>query len=109
MALVTQGAAHAPASRGAGTSRRAQFLQVVSDARATHLADNVDYLFEPWGRELPDPATFGARLAEQLGVLERCDTLWASVGDEASRDLLLRFFAYRALGPAHVRLQLEPG
>jgi FkbM family methyltransferase len=42
-------------------------------------------------------------------VLDRCDALWAGLGDDASRALLLRFLAFRALGPAHVRLQLEPG
>jgi FkbM family methyltransferase len=30
------------------------------------------------------------------------------MGDEESRTLLLRLFAFRALGPAHVRLQLDP-
>jgi FkbM family methyltransferase len=88
---------------------RARFLQVVSDARATVLADNIDYLFEPWGRALPTADQYGERIAQQLGILERCGTLWNAMGDQQSRDLLLRFFAYRALGPAHVRLQLEPG
>ena len=93
-----------------GDDRRAAFLGVVSAAQRTHLADNVDFLFDPWGgRELPDPAGDGERLAAQLGVLDRCDTLWAGLGDDASRALLLRFLAYRALGPAHVRLQLDPG
>jgi FkbM family methyltransferase len=90
-------------------ARRAAFLQVVAEAQQTHLADNMDMLFEPWGRELPDPAGAGARLAVQLEVLDRCDTLWDGLGDDESRALLLRYFAYRALGPAHVRLQLEPG
>ncbi len=90
-------------------ARRAALLQVVTEAQSTHLADNVDVLFEPWGRELPDPAGAGARLATQLAVLDRCDVLWDGLGDEESRALLLRYFAYRALGPAHVRLQLEPG
>src|SRR4051812_11309790 len=78
--------------------RRARFLQVVADGQRTHLADNVDHLFEPWGRELPDPAGDGARIAEQLAVLDRCDVLWDGFGDEASRELFLRFLAYRALG-----------
>ncbi|MCW2982960.1 MAG: methyltransferase FkbM family, partial [Conexibacter sp.] len=93
----------------AADARRAAFLQVVAEGQQTHLADNVDSLFEPWGRELPDPAGVGARLAAQLEVLDRCDVLWDALGDEPSRALLLRFLAYRALGPAHVRLQLEPG
>jgi FkbM family methyltransferase len=88
--------------------RRERFLQIVADARATHLADNVDYLFEPWGRELPAPETFGQRLAVQLDVLERSGTFWEAIGDESSRELFLRWLAYRALGPAHVRIQLEP-
>ncbi len=88
--------------------RRSRFLQTVADALGTHLADNIDYLFEPWGRQLPDPVDAGARIAEQLAILERCDTLWYSLGDEQSRSLLLRFLAYKALGPAHVRLQLDP-
>jgi FkbM family methyltransferase len=92
-----------------GDDRRAAFLQVVAEAQQTHLADNVDLLFEPWGRELPDPAAVGARLATQLDVLDRCATLWAGLGDDASRALLLRFLAFRALGPAHVRLQLDAG
>jgi len=89
--------------------RRSRFLQTVADAQRTHLADNVDFLFEPWGRTLPDRAGEGERLAAQIAVLDRCDVLWAGLGDEESRDLLLRLLAYRALGPAHVRLQLDPG
>jgi FkbM family methyltransferase len=88
--------------------RRAAFLQVVAEGQRTHLADNVDYLFEPWGRELPDPAGEGERLAQQLAILDRCDVLWNALGDEESRGLFLRFLAYRALGPAHIRLQLQP-
>ncbi|MGH2894172.1 MAG: hypothetical protein ACRDPM_13045, partial [Solirubrobacteraceae bacterium] len=90
-------------------ARRARFLQTVAEAQGTHLPDNVDYLFQPFGVELPDPAFVGERLDEQLSILERATTLWQALGDETSRELLLRFFAYRALGPAHVRLQLEPG
>ncbi len=87
---------------------RARFLQTVATAQATHLADNIDYLFQPFGVALPDPAHAGERIEEQLSILECAGTLWNALGDEASRDLLLRFLAYRALGPAHVRLQLEP-
>jgi FkbM family methyltransferase len=89
-------------------ARRSQFLQTVADARATHLADNIDFLFAPQGAELPDPGTIGERLAQQLDILDHSTTLWESLGDEASRSQLLRFYAYRALGPAHVRLALEP-
>jgi FkbM family methyltransferase len=89
--------------------RRAAFLQVVGEAQRTHLADNVDFLFDPWGPALPDPAGEGERIARQLAVLDRCDALWPRLGDDASRELLLRFLAFRALGPAHVRLQLDPG
>jgi FkbM family methyltransferase len=92
----------------ADDERRARFLQVVAQARATHLADNIDYLFEPFGRELPDEAAIGERLVEQLAILDGAGTIWESFGDEQSRELFLRFLAYRALGPAHVRLQLEP-
>ena len=97
-----------PARQLPDDERRARFLQIVADARATHLADNVDYLFEPWGRELPATDTFGERLSVQLDVLERCGTFWEAIGDAESRELFLRWLAYRALGPAHVRLQLEP-
>jgi FkbM family methyltransferase len=90
-------------------ARRGAFLQVIAEGLGTHLADNVDFLFEPWGRELPDPAGAGARIATQLEVLDRCDVLWAALGDDASRDAFLRVLAYRALGPAHIRLQLDPG
>ena len=90
------------------TLRRARFLQIVAESLGTHLADNVDHLFHPWGWEPPDPARVGERIGAQLAVLEACDVLWDRLGDEASRELLLRFFAYRALGPAHVRLQLDP-
>ncbi|HET6509612.1 MAG TPA: FkbM family methyltransferase [Baekduia sp.] len=89
-------------------ARRAALLRVVGEAARTHLADNVDHLFDPWGAALPDPAGEGERIARQLAVLDRCDVLWDRIGDEASRALLLRFLAYRALGPAHVRLQLDP-
>src|SRR5262245_61015790 len=54
-------------------ARRAAFLQVVGAAARTVLPDNVDVLFEPWGRELPDPAGEGARIATQMAVLDRCD------------------------------------
>jgi FkbM family methyltransferase len=97
------------AAMGTPDERRARFLQVVAEAQQTHLADNVDHLFEPWGRALPDPAGTGERVGAQLAILDRCDVLWDRLGDEGSRALLLRFLAFRALGPAHVRLQLEPG
>ncbi len=87
---------------------RGLFLQLVSEASATRLVDNLDRLFFPLGHPLPDPGKAGERLATQLNVLERCGVLWRNMGDQLSRELLLRFFAYRALGPAHVRLQLEP-
>jgi FkbM family methyltransferase len=87
---------------------RAMFLQLVSEAAATRLVDNLDRLFFPMGHPIPDPAGAGERLAAQLDVLDRCGVLWHSIGDQQSRELLLRFFAYRALGPAHVRLQLDP-
>jgi FkbM family methyltransferase len=87
---------------------RAMFLQLISEAAATRLPDNLDHLFHPLGHPLPDPASAGARLLEQLEVLERCDVLWHNIGDSESRALLLRFFAYRALGPVHVRMQLDP-
>jgi FkbM family methyltransferase len=96
------------ARRNPDVARRSQFLQTVADARATHLADNMDFLFAPWGPALPDPDSVGERLAQQLDLLDRSTTLWEALGDEESRRLLLRFYAYRALGPAHVRLQLEP-
>jgi FkbM family methyltransferase len=89
-------------------ARRARFFQIVAEAQATHLPDNVDYLFQPFGVELPDPALAGRRVDEQLTILERATTFWNGLGDEASRELLLRFLAFRALGPVHVRLQLEP-
>lgn len=104
--LAGLGAEHAAV---AADARRAAFLQVVAEAQQTHLADNVDHLFEPWGRALPDPAGAGERLAAQLAVLDRCEALWPALGDEASRILLLKLLAFRALGPAHVRLQLDPG
>lgn len=96
---------HAPV---AADARRAAFLAVVAEAARTVLPDNVDHLFEPWGRELPAAEGEGERIATQLAVLERCDVLWERLGDDASRELLLKFLAFRALGPAHVRLQLDP-
>jgi len=87
---------------------RARFLQLALDARQTVLPDNLDPLFFPWGHALPDPAQAGRRLAEQLAILDRCTTLWRRLGDEPSRELFLRFLAYKALGPAHVRLQFDP-
>ncbi len=87
---------------------RAAFLQLVADASARVLPDNLDPLFHPFGHELPDPDAVGGRLHEQLAILERATVLWRQLGDDESRGLWLRFLAYRALGPAHVRLQLEP-
>ncbi len=94
---------------GDGDMREAQTLlmQVALEAAGTRLADNLDHHFNPFGHGLPDPAQAGERLSEQLAVLARCSALWRNIGDEPSRALLLRFLAYRALGPAHVRLQLE--
>lgn len=89
--------------------RRVKLLQVIADGLETHLADNLDYLFYPWGHELPDPSSVGERIACQLDVIDRCDEFWNHLGDESSRELFVRFFAYRAIGPAHIRLQLEPG
>jgi FkbM family methyltransferase len=113
---ATDTSAYAPASQTAvaalsdeqRSARRARFLQVVADSLATRLADNVDHLFHPLGVELPSPDQTGDRLAAQLDVLERAGAFWAAIGDDESRELFLRFLAYRALGPAHVRLQMEP-
>ncbi len=96
------------ASPAAMPDARAAFLQLVADSQTRCLPDNLDPLFHPYGHELPDPDGAGARLVEQLAILERATVLWCQLGDDASRDLWLRFLAYRALGPAHVRLQLEP-
>jgi FkbM family methyltransferase len=87
---------------------RARFLTLATQAAATTLPDNLDTIFHPLGHPLPDPGGAGERLDEQLAVLERCTVLWHRLGDEESRALLLRFLLYRALGPAHVRLSLEP-
>jgi hypothetical protein len=76
-------------------ARRARFLQVVAEAQATHLPDNIDYRSQPFGVELPDPT--GARLDEQLSILEAATTLWEAPGDEASRELLLRSLGAHAL------------
>lgn len=97
--------AHAAAAERA--QRRARFLQLVLEAQRTVLPDNLDPLFHPWGHALPDPAQAGERLTQQLEILDRASTLWRRLGDEHSRELFLRFLAYRALGPAHVRLQFE--
>jgi FkbM family methyltransferase len=104
-ALVTAADAVAATQRDA---LRARFLQLVLEAQRTVLPDNLDPLFHPWGHALPDPAGAGTRLAEQLAVLDRCGTLWRRLGDEDSRELFLRFLAYKALGPAHVRLAFDP-
>jgi FkbM family methyltransferase len=88
---------------------RVEFLGLVAEAARTHLPDNLDHFFWPWGQPLPEPAETGTRLAAELDVLARSDVFWHGAGDEESRALYLRFLAYRALGPAHVRLQLEPG
>ncbi len=106
--------AHAPSLAAAAATAaqrdalRARFLQLVLYAQRTVLPDNLDPLFHPWGHALPDPAGAGERLAEQLAVLDRCGTLWRRLGDEPSRELFLRFLAYKALGPAHVRLAFDP-
>ncbi len=93
---------------GAMDDARARFLQVLADAQQVRLADNLDHLFHPSGHPIPDPSEAGARIAEQLAVLDRCGALWRGLGDDNSRELLLRYLAYRALGPVHVRLELDP-
>lgn len=85
-----------------------RFEALIAQARRTHLADNLDHFFHPWGHELPDPEQTDERVAEQRAILAQEHTIWDCMGDAVSRELLLRFHAYRALGPAHVRLQLEP-
>jgi FkbM family methyltransferase len=105
MASVSPDLHESPAATDEACER---FLALVAQARETQLADNLDHLFHPWGHELPDPAGEQERVAEQLAILARCGTIWERMDDERSRDLLLRFLAYRALGPAHVRLELEP-
>jgi FkbM family methyltransferase len=87
---------------------RARLLGLVTELVEVHLPDNADTLLHPWGAELPDPAGRGQRLADALAVLDRCGPLWRDAGDERTRDLLLRLLAWRVLGPAHVRLQLDP-
>jgi FkbM family methyltransferase len=87
---------------------RERFLQVIAEAKETRLTDNLDHFFHPGGHPLPDAAGAGARIAEQLAVLERCGTFWRGAGDENTRALLLRWLAYRALGPEHVRVELQP-
>jgi FkbM family methyltransferase len=108
--LVADPPVHDAIAQAAAAEReqlRARFLQLVLEAQRTVLPDNLDPLFHPWGHALPDPATTGERLAQQLEILDRCSTLWRRLGDAHSRELFLRFLAYRALGPAHVRLQYE--
>jgi FkbM family methyltransferase len=97
-----------PAAATAPAAALERFDALLAQARTTHLADNLDHLFHPWGHPLPDPAQEDARVVAERDVLARCTAFWEHAGDEASRELLLRFLAYRALGPAHVRLQLEP-
>ncbi|HET6449032.1 MAG TPA: FkbM family methyltransferase [Conexibacter sp.] len=99
--------AFAAAAAAERDALRARFLQVVLEAQRSVLPDNLDPLFHPWGHALPDASQAGERLAAQLAILDRCTTLWRRLGDEHSRELFLRFLAYRALGPAHVRLQYE--
>ncbi len=98
----------ADSAGGSMADARTRFFQVVADAQQVRLPDNLDVLFHPAGHPLPDPAQAGERLALQLSVLERSGALWRGLGDENSRELLLRYLAYRALGPVHVRLELEP-
>ncbi len=104
----TDGTPEPAAVPSAMADARGAFLQVVADSQTRCLPDNLDPLFHPYGHELPDPDGAGARLVEQLEILERATVLWRQLGDAESRRLWLRFLAYRALGPAHVRLQLEP-
>ena len=96
------------APAGGMDDARVRFFQVLTDAQQERLADNLDHLFHPGGHAIPDPAGAGARIAEQLAVLDRCGPLWRGLGDDNSRELLLRYLAYRALGPVHVRLELDP-
>jgi FkbM family methyltransferase len=87
---------------------RARLLQMVLECRAERPLDNFDHFFAPMGVELPDPAGEGERLAELLALLPRMVCFWQRLGDDASREVFLRFLAHRVLGPVHVRLQLEP-
>ncbi|MDX6545258.1 MAG: hypothetical protein QOG02_1032, partial [Gaiellales bacterium] len=88
---------------------RERLLQTVLECRAERPLDNLDHFFAPMGVELPDPDGEGARLSELLELLPRMSCFWQRLGDDASREVFLRFLAHRVLGPVHVRLQLEPG
>ena len=95
-------------AEGAGCERRERFLQVIVESLRARLVDNLDYLCQPWGIDLPDPATYGQRISDELALVEAASTFWNALADDSSRELFLRYFAFRALGPAHVRLQLDP-
>lgn len=96
------------ADRPGDSERRRRFNDVVLEGRETHLADNVDHFFWPYGEDLTAYDDVARLLAEQLQVLDAADEFWDHAGDEASRALFLRFLAYKALGPAHIRLQIDP-
>jgi FkbM family methyltransferase len=96
------------ATPSAPSQRRDRLLQLIREAAKTCLPDNLDTLFYPFGHELPDPTKLQQRLLEQLDVLDRAQIFWDALGDETGRERFLRFLAYRALGPAHVRLEFDP-
>ena len=95
-----------------GTStelRLARFDALVAELAETVLPDNLDHLVHPHGIDLKPFEDRDGRMAHWRGILQRADLVWDGMGDDASRELMLRWFAHRVLGPAHVRLQLEPG
>ena len=59
------------------------------------------------GRALPDPPARGSG-SPTADDPRGLGPFWNALGDDESRSVYLRILAYRALGPAHVRLQLDP-
>lgn len=98
-------------TRAAGSrqERIQRFHMMLDRLSQVTLADNVDPLFDVVGvkwERWADPT----RLRHHWSaIVERLDTIWDHMGDENSREFLLRWCAYQVLGPAHVRLDLEPG
>jgi FkbM family methyltransferase len=71
--------------------------------------DNVDWIRHPDGPPPAPPAPIAAALLAELVSSQEHEWLYGALADDASRELMIRLFAFRLLGAAKVRLSLPGG
>lgn len=97
------------ALRNSGKTFADSVLQLIARARATSISEPaIDYSRYPEGVAPYGP--FAALIVSRFirANREAVDRTAALFADEASRDLLRQLFAFRAVGPHHLRLPTRP-